>query len=990
MTREVTAPPSDPRGEDSGVGNQALELALTRIIQSKVFKEAPRLRLLLDFIVKRAMGGDGGDLKESVLAAEIFGKGDDFDPRLDATVRVAVNRLRSKLKTYYGGEGAGESILIEIPEGHYQPRFSARQRVVSGGRFGPSRQTAPWNCHSPEVDRRDFVGRDGDLKQLQTHLARAAAGDGHMVCVVGEPGAGKTALIERFLQIAGRNNQIIRGIGGCCHELEQTESYLPWLDILEGLISSNSSIESLLRAAAPTWWNRVRLHKADARARQDSSVKREMRRFLQALTEHQPCVLVLEDLHWADSATVDLIAYLGRTLSSLRLLLIGSYRPSTLDLAGSPFVPVERELKMHRICEDLRLADLSLADTRQYLDLRFPVHTFSSDFAGGLQRRSEGNALCLTAMVDYALERGWITSRSGQWGLGTALENWDREVPPSIQSMVGVKLGVLSESDRELLSAAAVFGMEFDPSVLGQALGLEEIFVEERLAAFHDRHRLLRNGIEAHLPGRMVRKYKFAHVLYQEALLRAVEPARYRRLCALLAGAMIARDGESDPNAVGNIARLLREAGSDEPALKYYALAAAHAVALSAYRQAFDLASQAVEIAGRCTPSESTRRFEIDFLTVKALSLTSLEGFAAAAIEQIYQRARRIAEDLHDLTAVTSIAHLHWNLVSILNLKTARELADVLWKDAETSGNIEARALARMAQGIAQFHLGEIGQGTRMLEEAAGQWRELKGALGFRSYMLDPAVATQCNLARALWFIGRPEGAWRTALETVDLAYRIGHDRTTSYALALAADVAHLRGDAPATMEWSQKAIELASEHEFLYEATWARILQGWVFCKTGDIAEGVGILESASQYRGPGATKFLCHFAEALGRRQRYEKAFAVLDDALRLAGERGERYYISELQRVRGELTARSGDGAGMEAAEQMLREAVQTARRSRSGSCELRAVSSLARFCLEFRRASVRPALEDLEHILADLPEAAGTPDGVEASRLLQHTS
>jgi len=311
----------------------------------------------------------------------------------------------------------------------------------------------------------------------------------------------------------------------------------------------------------------------------------------------------------------------------------------------------------------------------------------------------------------------------------------------------------------------------------------------------------------------------------------------------------------------------------------------------------------------------------------------------------------------------------------------------VLWDDANSSQNLEARALAGMAQGIALFHLGAISRGALVLQDATDQWRRLEGALGFRSYMLDPAVATQCNLSRAQWFLGRPNQAWRTALDTIDLAHGTGHHRTIAYALALAADVAHLRRDIAGTMEWSEKAIEIAREHEFLYEAAWARILQAWCLSRTGDNAQAVAIFERTLQYRGPGATKFLCHFAEALGNLGEFERASAILQDAFRLAAQRSERYYVSELERVEAELAVRSGGRSALEPAERMLKKAVRFARWSRAGSCELRATSSLARFYQEYRPASLPAILRVLHRLFVNLPETAGTPDGAEASQLLQ---
>lgn len=972
-----------PAGEDTGFDDETVKSALQKIVESRVFAESPRLRALLEFLVTRSLDSASCDLKETVIGVEVFGKACDFDPRLDATVRVAAKRLRAKLRTYYDAEGAGDLIRIALPEGHYVPRFSelfpgagASDRFPSAGVAEPH-PPAP----RPGAAPRSFVGRQAELSALRGYLDQALAGNGRMVCLVAEPGAGKTALIESFLETAVAPRGV-SAVGRCRRELERTEPYLAWLELLEELAHRDRGIESILQTAAPTWWGHLRMESTGAPIHQGSPVKREMRRFLRAAAEHRPLVLVLEDLHWADISTVDLIGYLGPELASLRLLLLASYRPSDLVLHASPFLRIEPELKMHRICEDLPLGALRPADTRHYLDARFPGHAFPADLAVHLQARSAGNALCLTAMVDCAVERGWIAMRDGRWESAAPLEQWAVGMPPSVHSMVEVKLAALAGCDREMLSAAALYGAEFDPAVLARALTLDDGFVEDRLKLVESTHRILDPAPDLSLGDGFSPRYRFSHVLYQEALEGCVGPAQRRRLCSLLAEALIAR-GENDPAPIGNIARLLENAGAGERALPYYARAASRAVQLSAYRQALELATRGADIARHSARTESVERLEIEFLTTRALSLTAVEGFAAPEIEKIYRRGREVARQLHDLTADASIAYLRWGVVSVASLEEARGLADSLRQEADTSQNEEAKALAQMAQGIAWFHLGAPTRGASILGEAVEHWRRMNGALGFRNYMLDPAVATLCNLARAQWFIGQPARAWRTGMEAVDSALRMGHHRTVAYAFALAADIAHLRRDLPAVLEWSQKAVELAEEHELQYEAAWAHILQGWTAAQTGDVDLALAIFERTAQYRGTCASKFLCHFAEILGKRHSYTRALAVLEDAFRLAAERGERYYLSELQRVSGEILVRSD---GLESAERMLRNAVETARQSQAGSCELRAASSLARFCFEFRPDSCRQSLDELKRVVRTFPEAADTPDGAEAQRLL----
>src|SRR5208282_3039104 len=178
----------------------------------------------------------------------------------------------------------------------------------------------------------------------------AESGRGLVVCVAGEPGIGKTTLVEDFLAAlaaGGRACSIARG--RCSERLAGTEAYLPLLEALDSLLKGEAggSMAGALKRVAPTWYVQVAPLAAndssvsrvmeEAKAASQERLKRELSAFLQEASRLRPLVFFLDDLHWADVSTVDLLAYVGSKCDSLRMLIIGTYRPSDLLLSKHPF-----------------------------------------------------------------------------------------------------------------------------------------------------------------------------------------------------------------------------------------------------------------------------------------------------------------------------------------------------------------------------------------------------------------------------------------------------------------------------------------------------------------------------------------------------------------------------------------------------------------------------------------------------------------------------
>src|SRR5262249_16115927 len=232
----------------------------------------------------------------------------------------------------------------------------------------------------------------------------AAAGRGLVLCVTGEPGLGKTTLVESFLEelaAGGRSLGLARG--QCSERLAGAEAYLPFLEALDSLLrgEGGASATQARKLVAPPWYVEVAPLAADdpylarvlAEAKEASQErrKRELGVFLHEVSRHRPLVLFLDDVHWADPSSVDLLAYLGSKCAGWRLLLLLAYRPTDLLRTQHPFGAVKLELQGRGLCREIALPFLSRDDFDRYLELAFAGHRFPEELAAILHTRTEGN-----------------------------------------------------------------------------------------------------------------------------------------------------------------------------------------------------------------------------------------------------------------------------------------------------------------------------------------------------------------------------------------------------------------------------------------------------------------------------------------------------------------------------------------------------------------------------------------------------------------------
>jgi hypothetical protein len=573
--------------------SSVIESHLQRILGSEPFTRADGLRRLLAFVVHETIAGRGEQVKEYSLGVSVLGKADSFDPKADPVVRVQMRRLRERLARYYATDGRGDALIIEIPKGRYVPAF--RTGATDDHTSAPAVGEAPL-----------MVGHVEEMAALHAAFESAAIGEGRLFCLAGEPGIGKTTVVELFLrQLPHGGERGHVGRGRCSERLIGSDAYLPILEALESIMhAGDEPLGRLVRDVAPTWYLQL-APPGDAaapgavppenRVASPERLKRELVALLKALARDRPVVLFLDDLHWADTATVDALSYAAPRCRADRIFIIGTYRPAELAAANEALLNVKLELQGHGVWREMAMALLNVADVDRYLTLQFPDHRFPAGLAGRLHDRTEGNPLFMADLVRLLRDRGVLVQRDEHWTMAGGLDEVEHGLPESVRSMVQKKIAALNDADRMLMSAAAVLGPRFESAVLARGLMLDACDVEERLDALDRTSGFVRPIAERVLPdGSLSLEYGFVHVLYQNALYDALIPTRKAALSLALADALLAAYGARSADVASQLAWLFQAGRDSARAADFFLLASHNAARLYASEQAIALARRSI------------------------------------------------------------------------------------------------------------------------------------------------------------------------------------------------------------------------------------------------------------------------------------------------------------------------------------------------------------------------------------------------------------
>jgi DNA-binding winged helix-turn-helix (wHTH) protein/predicted ATPase len=887
-------------------------------------------------------------------------------------------------------------------------------RFIAPVTTAPPRQPAKFSRpRAPCLPAPTLVGREAELAQLYSWFDRALRGERQLVFVTGEPGIGKTTLVDAFLHHAATRDLWL-GRGQCIEQYGTGEAYMPILEAFGRLCRApgGEHLITLLHQHAPTWLVQMPpvLPAAELEALQRKvqgatreRMLREMGEAVDILTAEQPVVLWLEDLHWSDVSTVELLALLVRRREPARLLVLGTYRPVDVIVQAHPLRTVKQELQLHGLCAELPLGLLSETQVAEYLGQRFALGAQRAgplpELARLIHRHTDGNPLFMVAAVEDLLKQHVLVQEAGHWALHGELATVESRVPGNVQQLIEQQIERLSPEDRRVLEVASVAGMEFSAAAVAAGTETEAEAVEEQCARLARQEHFLRAQGTAEWPdGTVAARYAFLHALYHEVLYTRIAAGRRQRLHQ--------RIGEREEHAYGERAREIAaelavhfERGRDSRrAVQYLQHAGENALRRSAYVEALSLLNRGVELLHTVPDTPARAQQELALRIALGIGLIVTKGYAAPEVAHTYTRARALCQQLGETPHLFAVLLGLWVSAFVrAELPTARVLGEQLLTLAQRRQDPALRLEAHVAMGAVLLRLGEVAAARAHLEQAIALDQPRQPRPPLFLYGQDPGVTCRSDATWALWLLGYPDQASRQGQEALTLSQTAAHPFTRVFALYFAALLHQCRREGPTAKAQAEEVLACANAQGFAQFAAMGQILHGWALTDQGRGQEQEGITQlrrGLTAYRATGARMFLPTYlgllAEAYGKTGQAEEGLRALDEALGLVQQSSERCYEAELYRLKGELLRQTARGQGQKtemesAAEDCFRRAIDVARQQRAKSLELRAVMSLS--CLWQQQGKREDARQRLAEIYGWFTEGFETKDLQEAKALLQ---
>lgn len=884
----------------------------------------------------------------------------------ESVLKTAVSDLRMAL-----GDNPREPRIIEtVSRRGY--RFIAATTPAA-----PALVASPPQVPAPP----SFIGRADALARLQRAWERARAGQRAIVWVAGEPGIGKTTVIEQFA--AGLGDAVCAR-GQCVEHDGAGEPYLPLLEALAELCRKDAALPALLRSVAPTWLLQLPwLGTADEREglrRELAGVGaermlREMGELLDRYTEQRPLLLITEDLHWSDRATVQLIDHVARRRGPARLMWLASFRVAEVVALEHPLNPLRRELRPHRLCEEVVLDPFSESEVAAYLAQHSPSLARDEAFVRALHQRTDGVPLFVSSVVTDVIDRS-----DDDAAVGARLAAVS--VPDNLAAIIDHYIARLDDEQRALLAAAAVCGVEFRADTVAAALGRDAQTVARTCEALVRAHVWLVVPRPPGVDDAADPPFAFRHALFRQVLYERTTAAQRVQLHGAVGAALEAERaaGQAVPAAV--LAMHFDRGRQPLAALRHYADAAESALRDFSPATCMAYTERAWALLAQAPQGDERLHLEISIATLRGMSAFQTLGVGAEAL-RAFERAYVLLADRPGHPIRGRLLH---GFGYLLTLRGQYARALEVAEQAEALGDgVQDPTLTLAAcflQGEAHQMKGQTGPALAWLERGLRVAQTLDPASD-EVFAADPQVAllgllaielVRCGqVARARTHIRQAEARARQLRQPMTHLVAAWHEALCEVRLGNAGRVAELADDMQALVEAS--AIEQGR--------TACQWFRGWAQARQGRPRDGHRLIaEACERSRGlgmqAGTSEVYGYAAEALLLAGDLEAAAARLQQALQLADELGERVYLPQLRLLEAALARAQGRPA---AAVDCTRLAIDEARSQAAHWLELHALVDLG------EQGALQPGdRQALQALVARLHEADGTPPMRQAQRLL----
>ena len=836
--------------------------------------------------------------------------------------------------------------------------------------LGESPLQSRFEAHSGSA-LRPMVGRDQELALLLERWTQAKAGEGQGVLLVGEAGIGKSRISRALLDVVAQEPHFrVRYQCSPYHTdsalwpVIQQLNHVAGLDADDPIEARLDKLEALLdradgRGAAPLIADLIGLDGTGRYGKLDLTPDAQRTRTFEALVQQllglaarQPVLLVLEDAHWIDPTTLELIEQCLDLIAAARVLLLLTSRPDHQpELAAHPHVTRFTLNRLGRTGVEAIVGRLG-GD-------HLPTETIDAIIA-----RTDGVPLFVEELTKAILETGEVT------------------IPASLYDSLMARLDRIPEV-KEVAQVAACIGREFDYALLAAVADRSEPDLRSALDKLAAAELIFRRGRPPEA------NYTFKHSLVQDAAYQSLLRRRRQDFHLRIGKALEQRFPERAEREPELLAHHFTEAGDAEPAVPYWQRAGERAAQRSANLEAIAHLSRGLELAQKLDGTMDELRRELDMTMALFSACVIVKGWAAPETLTAIDRARELSERIGDRSHT---AVLDWGEFNRHLLRGETDLAlrhsEVVLQRVEGGGDVTALMLALRCLAITLNHRGQAAMALPHLRRGFSLYDADVHRPLVRWWSYDARVFFLCHLGHALLHLGHPDQARAHLEEAVKEARSLSHTPSLGFALRQMGWFLQVNDDLPAHAELVEELLDLSLAHGFSAFRAQGFVERGYLGVLSGQAEAGLEEMQRGlREWRDLGlkltVPLHLTQLAKAYAALHQPETGLEYLAEALTIIEETGERWHEAEAHRLSGELLL-SLPTADTYAAESSFRKAIEVARSQQAKWPELRAARSLARLWAD--QGKLADAHDLLAPVYAWFTEGFDTADLKDAKALL----
>ncbi len=845
-----------------------------------------------------------------------------------------------------------------------------------------------------------FVGREEELGLLQRCWAQAKAGAGQVVLLSGEPGIGKSRLVQTLTEHASADGAL--RIEFRCSAYHQNSAFHPMLEHAQRLLqftpheAPHAKLTKLTQRLAsyrfpqadtlPLLAAWLALPQPEGAAPLTLSPRKQKQKTQETLVawiveeaERGPVYCVWEDLHWADPSTLEILTLFLEQVPTARLLTLLTFRPDF-----TPPWPPRAHLT------PLTLQRLGQPQVETMVEHMTGGKALPSEVLQQIVAKTDGVPLFVEELTRMVLESGMVQEEEGRYvGAHDGAFLSQLTIPVTLQDSLMARLDRLAPV-RELAQVGAVLGREFSYELLQAISPGDEARLQQGLRQLVEAELISQSG----LPPQAT--YVFKHALLQDTAYQSLLKSRRQQLHLTIGQVLEARFPETAEAQPELVAHHYTEAGLTEQAVAKWQQAGDRDVKRSANVEAVQHFTKALELLQTLPDTPERPQHELALLLSMGAPLIMTRGYATPEVGTTYARARALCQQIGETPQLfLAVAGVFKFYLMRVELQMALELAEQLLRLAQQVQDPILVMTAHMALGVTLFYRGALVAARTHLEQALTLYDPHQHGFLARVHGDDVGTTSLSFLSWTLWRLGYPDQALHRSQEALTLAHTLAHPYAIAATLGLAAALHKYRGEVQRIQELAEALIRLASDQGMTLSVAQGTIMRAAALVRQGEsLEEGVAqIRQGLSIMRAVGHQSaqptYLAFLAEAYERMAQAEEGLTVVAEALAIVRRTGECHYEPELYRLQGELTLQS-QGPGLPSAveaeaEQCFHQAIAVARTQQAKSWELRAATSLAR--LWHRQGKKEPARQLLGDIYGWFTEGFDTHDLRAAKALLE---